>query len=352
MGKKVFANGMEIAHQAGDAKVMAAFPDVCMSPPPPPAGPIPVPYPNTSLAKDLKQGSTSVTIGGKPLALKGKSYYQTSPLGDEAATRNFGGSILTHTITGKTYFQAHSMDVTVEGKKVCRHLDITTSNHASYPGSTPPMPNMESMVQLALERIKAKKCPCCGLEKEKCPAAFEDGEEAQSFEDFYKLNEPHPSKKAKFKGQLSDRGQKRSKRFAEILTEKASTCTCPTGNRVFPEPPCDVFREPVPARTSKIALLWNEKRGEYRSDWEAKTGRRLLTFAAAMDKLRQQSGGKFSSDAEAKAASAKAERMTRINHLVPKEAGGCPTNPRNLQPQSELCSTCQGIDDEFTYKWQ
>jgi uncharacterized Zn-binding protein involved in type VI secretion len=97
MGKKVFANGMEIAHRAGDGKVMAAFPDVCLSPPPPPAGPVPVPYPNTSFAKDLRDGSTTVKIGGKPIALAGQSYYQTSPLGNEAATRNFGGAVLTHT---------------------------------------------------------------------------------------------------------------------------------------------------------------------------------------------------------------------------------------------------------------
>lgn len=135
MGKKVFANGMEIAHKSGDGKVIAAFPDVCLSPPPPPAGPVPIPYPNTSFAKDLKAGTTTVKIGGKPLALKGQSYYATSPLGNEAATRNFGGAVITHTISGKTYFQASSMDVIAEGKRVCRHLDLTGSNCGSEPPS-------------------------------------------------------------------------------------------------------------------------------------------------------------------------------------------------------------------------
>jgi uncharacterized Zn-binding protein involved in type VI secretion len=145
MGKKVFANGMEIAHKAGDGKVIAAFPDVCLSPPSPPAGPVPIPYPNTSMASDLQSGSKKVMIGGKPLALKGQSYFATSPLGDEAATRSFGGGVVSHSITGKTYFQAASMDVTVEGKAVCRHLDITTSNHASEPGNeSVPLPEAES----------------------------------------------------------------------------------------------------------------------------------------------------------------------------------------------------------------
>ncbi|WP_342376381.1 DUF4150 domain-containing protein [Myxococcus stipitatus] len=350
MGKKVFANGMEVAHQAGDAKVMAAFPDVCLSPPPPPAGPVPIPYPNTSFAKDLKKGSSSVTVGGKPVALKGKSYYQTSPLGDEAATRNFGGSALTHTITGKTYFQAHSMDVVMEGKNVCRHLDLTTSNHASYPGSTPPLPNMEAMVQLALDRIAENKCPCCGSET--CPAAFKEGDEAQSFDDFYKLNEPHPSNKAKFKGKLSDRGEKRSREFAAVRAQKAAQCTCAPGNRVFPEPPCDVFRAHDSERTKKIIAAWDEERSNYRDHWESVSGRQLLTPESAMARLREQAGGSFASDAEAKAALTQANKQSRINHLVPKEAGGCPTNPGNLQPQSELCAHCQGIDDLFTSKWQ
>ena len=135
MGKKVFVNGMEISHKAGDGLVVAAFPDVCLSPPAPPAGPIPVPYPDTSKASDLQDGTTSVTVGGKPAALMGQSYFKSSPLGNEAATRTFGASVITHEITGKTYFQACSMNVTFEGKPVCRHLDVMTSNHlGAQPG--------------------------------------------------------------------------------------------------------------------------------------------------------------------------------------------------------------------------
>jgi len=162
MGKKVFANGMEIAHKAGAANVIAAFPDVCMSPPPPPAGPVPIPYPNSSKSADLQQGSKTVLIADKPLALQDQSFYKTSPLGDEAATRNFGASLLTHGITGKTYFQAYSMNVVVEGKNVCRHLDITTSNHASDPPGTPPMPNTESGAPPAEAEVdETTLCPCC-----------------------------------------------------------------------------------------------------------------------------------------------------------------------------------------------
>jgi hypothetical protein len=349
VGKDVYANGMEIAAKCGSSKVIAAFPDVCMSPPSPPAGPVPVPYPNTSSSADLKNGTKTVKVGGKPASVGTQSFYKTSPLGDEAATRSFGASVVTHVITGKTYFGAHSMDVEFEGKSVNRHLDITTSNHGSYPGSTPPSPTLEKAVQRALERIAEEKCPCCGSPD--CPAAFSAGEEAQSFDDFYKLNEPHPGKKTKFKGQLSDRAQKRSDKLAQIKADKAAQCTCTSDNRVFPEPPCDVFREPDPKRTSKIEQAWDEKRDAYKDEWAARNGRPLRTISDVTAAMRAEAGGSFT-DAQAKAALTKANKQTRINHLVPKEAGGCPTNPGNLQPQDELCSFCQGVDDEFTANWQ
>lgn len=131
MGCDVFANNSEIACKAGGGKVIASFPDVCLTPPPPPAGPIPVPYPNTSFSKDMKKGSKSVKIKGKEVMLKDQSFYKTSPLGNEAATKGQGAGVITHTITGKTYFVTWSMDVKFEGQNVDRHMDMTTSNHAS-----------------------------------------------------------------------------------------------------------------------------------------------------------------------------------------------------------------------------
>jgi hypothetical protein len=163
MGKKVFANGMEIAHKAGSNKVTAAFPDVCLSPPGPPAGPVPVPYADTSNAGDLEGGSKDVKIGGQPVSLHRQSYYASSPLGNEAATRNFGASLLTASIKGKTCFQAASMNVIFEGAPVNRHLDLATSNHGSEPPGTPPIPGMESMNGGAGKdgEVEGPKCPCC-----------------------------------------------------------------------------------------------------------------------------------------------------------------------------------------------
>jgi len=148
MGCDVYANGDEIACKAGSGKVIASFPDVCLTPPPPPAGPVPVPYPDTSFSKDMKKGSKTVKIKGKEVMLKDKSFYKTSPLGNEAATKGQGAGVVTHVITGKTYFISWSMDVKFEGQNVDRHTDLTTSNHASpMPNAFTPNLNSATMVE-------------------------------------------------------------------------------------------------------------------------------------------------------------------------------------------------------------
>src|SRR5437588_5040187 len=157
MGCEVYANGDEIACKAGDNKVIAAMPDECLSPPSPPAGPIPVPYPNTSFSKDIQNGSKTVMIKGQEVMLKDQSFHKTSPLGDEAATNGLGAGVVTHVITGKTYCVAWSMDVKFEGQNVDRHSDMTTSNHAS------PMPNRGvPQPQFAAKAAgELTECPCC-----------------------------------------------------------------------------------------------------------------------------------------------------------------------------------------------
>lgn len=328
MGHEVYANNNEIAGKAGTGKVVAAFPDVCLSPPSPPAGPIPVPYPDTSFSSDLKEGTRSVKLGGKPAAVAQQSYYQPSVLGDEAATKTLGMSVVTHQITGKTYFQAWSMDVRFEGKSVCRHVDLTTSNHASYPGSTPPYPNMEAMTALALERIADKQCPCCG--KTDCPAAFQEGDTAQSMEGFYGLNAKGPD------GQPTAEAADRMKNYQMMLGMKDKSCTC--SGRVFPEAPCDVFRTPNPARTRRIEEQWNppETMANFYSSFVAANPTAIADFVAANLAEPPPSSG---------------PRFTKTNHLTPKSAGGCPDNPKNLQPHDTLCATCKMIDDQFG-RWQ
>ncbi len=342
MAKNVYANGNAIAGKFGGAKVIAAFPDVCNSPPAPPAGPLPIPYPDSSFSKDLKKGSKKVKVGGKPVALQDQSFFKTAPLGDEAATKSFGASLLSHTNAGKTYFGAYSMDVVFEGKKVCRHLDLTTSNHASYPGSTPPFPGMEGMTSLAEARISARLCPCCGkglppppppgevssVVLSGCPAAFGSDDEAQSAEDFYGLNETDKA------GAPTPEALDRQAKYRMHLEMKEKHCSCE--GEVFPKPPCDVFRAPNSDRTIAIEGRWTNLSTKFKAGFDAKNAGIVERFIAANPGQPKPSTG---------------DRFGKVDHKTPKSAGGCPAGPGNLQPHDLLCQTCKTIDDAYG-DWQ
>jgi hypothetical protein len=81
----VFANGLEVSGKAVNAQTIAAFPDVCFTPPENPATPpgVPVPYPNFAIAGDTEKGSSTVFVKGKPINLKNKSD-MSKTTGDEA----------------------------------------------------------------------------------------------------------------------------------------------------------------------------------------------------------------------------------------------------------------------------
>ena len=145
MGNEVYANNMEISCKSADGKAVACFPDVCFTPPQTPATPpgVPIPYPNTGMAKDTTNGSKTVKISGKEVMLKDKSYFKTS-YGDEAGCAPKKG-VVTSKIKGKVYFTAWSMDVKFEGENVVRNMDMTTHNHASMPGNTPPWMYMDGV---------------------------------------------------------------------------------------------------------------------------------------------------------------------------------------------------------------
>jgi hypothetical protein len=143
MANEVYANGMEIACKAAAGKTVAAFPDVCLSPPSPPAGPVPLPYPNTAYASDTTKGSKTVMISGQEVMLKDKSTFSKST-GDEAATKTLGMGVVTHQITGEVSFTSWSMDVKIEGENVVRHLDLTLHNEQCMPANTPTWPYLDA----------------------------------------------------------------------------------------------------------------------------------------------------------------------------------------------------------------
>ncbi len=164
MTNQVYANSMEVSCKAAAGKSVCAFPDVCMTPPQTPATPpgVPIPYPNTGVASDTSDGSSSVKISGKEVMLKNKSYFKKS-MGDEAGCAPMKG-VVSHKNMGKVYFKAWSMDVKVESENVVRHLDITTHNHASEGPNSPPWVHLDAMAMASASqecRDNANKTQQC-----------------------------------------------------------------------------------------------------------------------------------------------------------------------------------------------
>ncbi len=174
MSNQVYANMMEVSCKQAAGKSICAFPDVCFTPPQTPATPpgVPIPYPNTGMASDTSDGSSSVKISGQEVMLKNKSYFKKSS-GDEAGCAPKKG-VVTSKNMGKVYFIAWSMDVKVEGENVVRHLDMTTHNHNPSPGNSPPMAHIDDMspaVQKACAgEITRGKTACANQTTRKCSA--------------------------------------------------------------------------------------------------------------------------------------------------------------------------------------
>lgn len=165
----VFANGLEISGKAVSAKTIAAFPDVCMTPPENPATPpgIPVPYPNFAMAGDTEKGTGTVKIKDKTVNLKNKSDMSKTS-GDEAGAAAKKG-VVSSKNTGKSYFNSWSNDVKFEGESVVRMSDLTTNNHASPVGNAPPWVHVAKLnlatadctaLFLELEMHEHGKSPC------------------------------------------------------------------------------------------------------------------------------------------------------------------------------------------------
>ena len=165
MSCTVYANTQEIACKVSDGKSICAAPDVCFTPPQTPATPpgVPIPYPNTGMASDTTDGSTTVLIGGEMIMMKNSSCFKKST-GDEAGSAPKKG-VVTSQITGKVYFTAWSMDVMVEGANVPRNLDLTSHNHASEPGN--------SMVTAFIASKTTGQEKSCADEKKDCDKCSE-----------------------------------------------------------------------------------------------------------------------------------------------------------------------------------
>src|SRR5436190_17675507 len=104
MGNQVYANMMEVSCKSASGKTICSFPDVCFTPPQTPATPpgVPIPYPNTGLASDTTDGSSTVKATGEEAMLKSQSNFKSSS-GDEAGSAPKKG-LINSKISGKVFF--------------------------------------------------------------------------------------------------------------------------------------------------------------------------------------------------------------------------------------------------------
>jgi uncharacterized Zn-binding protein involved in type VI secretion len=116
----------------------ATLPNVCKMPGPP-APFIPTPLPNIGQSSDrLSDGTSTVTIEGKKVAIKG-AHYMSQPSPD-VASQGTGGGIVSSQTQGKTEFVAPgSMNVKAEGKNIQLLGDAMTNNGGS-PANAATMP--------------------------------------------------------------------------------------------------------------------------------------------------------------------------------------------------------------------
>jgi hypothetical protein len=348
MGGKVLANSMEVAGGATPHKCIAAMPDVCLSPPPPPAGPVPVPYPNTSKSADLKQGSKAVTIGDKPVCLENKSYYKTSPLGDEACTKSFGANVIDHGNAGKTYCQAHSSDTKVEKKGVTRTGDLTTSNHTSdQPGGGAMTPQVAGGGS-GTNKDDEPTCPCCNgplhvNQKDASGAPLKKTTSKKYYE----------SKKAEI--------DKKSAGFdawaAQNPHRLGETMVLKFGSDLFGAfsgTPAQIAVEE--ARRGKQMLQELEQlMGEnkdcpnvHKSEDGCGTHFADVPPGAATAARKKEFADEVRDEANKRAASKLGRPVplkTKVNHITPLDAGGCPKGSGNTVSDAELSGPCKKIDD-------
>ncbi|MCP3170193.1 DUF4150 domain-containing protein [Myxococcus qinghaiensis] len=122
---RVYANGRSILHKGDGNTHTSAAPDVCKVPTP--GGPVPTPFVNSAQDAMLSKGSTSVTIGGHPVALTNSELSTSS--GDEPGT---AGGLISSKFKGKMAWGSGSVDVKVEGRGVVRYLDVTLHNGNTF----------------------------------------------------------------------------------------------------------------------------------------------------------------------------------------------------------------------------
>jgi|JI8StandDraft_1071087.scaffolds.fasta_scaffold89602_1 hypothetical protein len=125
MPVSIKVNGVfnSLVHKGSGGISIATIPDVCKTPAP--GGPVPIPYPNISMATMLTKGSTTVKAdGGMMIATKGSEFSMSN--GDNAGV---AGGVVSSTFMKESTWILYSFDVKIDGANACRFTDKKFHNH-------------------------------------------------------------------------------------------------------------------------------------------------------------------------------------------------------------------------------
>ena len=209
------------------------------------------------------------------------------------------------------------MDVKFEGKNVCRHNDMTTSNHASGGTTDVPAPALELLDKAAADDKSdpTKWCQCCKIH----PPHSENQKNGNDIteDDFYNPKETglraktvgidKPSGLPKYKMAKGPPSKGEAKQIETALKRVADMRAGPCKDQVPPgDPPasneCNKYYRITAKEKEDIDILYNAAADDYNPD---------------------------------KPAHWKGAKM--IAHRVPRNAGGCPVGPNATPVTTDEC---------------
>lgn len=134
MPATIVVNNQTVVHKDSGG-TLTTTPDVCKTQVG--SAVVPIPYVNVAKSADTSKGSKTVTCDGNPTMVKGSVFSKST--GDQPGKI---GGVASGVTKGKAKFISHSGNVFIEGKNVCRRMDLMVSN-LSGAGNTPPAPLMQ-----------------------------------------------------------------------------------------------------------------------------------------------------------------------------------------------------------------
>ncbi|NTX10177.1 DUF4150 domain-containing protein [Myxococcus sp. CA056] len=208
---KVSVNAPKTPVTEGSSGVAAAtLPNVCKMPGPP-APFVPTPLPNIGKSGSQTKGySTSVTIEGKKVAIRGATF---GSMGD-VASQGTGGGMVSSNVEGPTSFVGPgSMDVKIEGKNV-QLLGDPMFNNCGPRGSPANSATLMGVIQVSgwlLTLVTGEEnCPLCD-EKHSSAGALKETdatrEDAKTLAKALTKNNQGPDQSRKFPSPRMDTGR-------------------------------------------------------------------------------------------------------------------------------------------------